>query len=731
MITEIYLNGSRLDLFEDVDINITFSVQDIENPTNRQSSFSRTIQIPSTTNNDSIFGSIYLFNSWVVNFDPSIKADCIVLQSGNTIFQGVAQLLAIKEDQAGRTYEIGMYGETANLFKTIGDAELTDLDFSDLNHVWDSTNITDSWSNSITSDGTSYYYPFIDYGQNFERQNTSPASFLYEIEDFYPGIYLKEYIDRIFDAAGYTYESSFLNGANGSLFKQLIVPYGVSGVPYLPNDLIESFLYRVRLKTMTFPVQPTNPYNANGSTYLLEMGVITPLPYFDGGNYDEVAYQYVSPVDQTLNVQFNSTCFPDADYVNVTATFKLYKNGAYHSDFFFLNWSGAELGNPKSGGNIIAGLNLLVGDTIEVRMTVSNVAGTVKMRVVTSQTYWLNQVASTPLMQPGYTWDMNQTIVPKIKQSELLSSVISMFNLYVYPDKYSPKKLYIEPWSDFFDQGVVDWTEKFDVNKGFEILPSGFYNPKQFKFSYKNGGSFFEKRYQQSYNQGYGTRTYNVGNEFNTGDVTKEIVAGCGVMAGYTASSRIAPRFFDMDQNAVIKPVAPGLRILFGRYQTYPADAGLFVFDGTPFDKYPYAGTLDNPYEPTLDILFGIPREVYYSNNTETNAIFKYTDGNLFNTYWKNFVDTYTDKDAKKIVVYLQLLPVDIANLDFRKLIYINGVYFYLLSVTDYKANDDISTKVELLKVLNLSPFVPTTFELTNGTGAFIGDEPKPQTITE
>jgi hypothetical protein len=77
------------------------------------------------------------------------------------------------------------------------------------------------------------------------------------------------------------------------------------------------------------------------------------------------------------------------------------------------------------------------------------------------------------------------------------------------------------------------------------------------------------------------------------------------------------------------------------------------------------------------------------------------------------------------------LTPVDMNNLDFRKLIYINGVLFYLLSVTDYKPNNDESTKVELLKVLNLPAFVPTTFELTNGTGAFINDEPKPQIITD
>ena len=727
MITELYINGQRLDLFDDVDINITYSVQDIENPTNRQSNFSRTIQIPSTTSNDNIFGSIYLFNTWVVDFDPSIKADCLILQSGNQVFEGVAQLLAIKQNQSGRTYEIGLYGETANLFKTIGDAELTDLDFSDLNHVWDSTNIEDSWTFSETADGTGYYYPFIDYGQTFERQNTPPTSNFYEVDQFYPAIYLKEYVDRIFESAGFTYESNFLNGANGSLFKQLIVPYGVSGLPLMPQELVVQQLFYIGLTG-------GSQFIFVGDNDKVNFGIDTPVPFFNGGNYDTTNFQFecvtADLYDFECHIRLQPTLSPGYERI---ATCQLYVNNAPVGIFFTGIWEPGNISTYTLSGALTE-IALNIGDVVDVRVSYfidTLVPGYLVIYQDNQKTFWLNKISGTPTMVVGQTWDMNQTVVPKVKQSDLLSCIISMFNLYVYPDKYNQKKLYIEPWSEFFDQGVVDWTDLWDLNKGFEVLPSGFYNPKTFKFSYKNGGSFFEKRYQQSYTQGYGTRIYNVENEFNTGDVSKEIIAGCGIMAGYTSSSRIAPRFFDMDQNGNVKPVAPGFRILFGRYATYPKDAGVFVFESTPFDKYPYAGTLDNPYNPTLDILFGIPRELYYTTNTENNAIYRYTDGNLFNTYWKNFVDTYTNKDAKKIVAYLQLTPVDMNNLDFRKLIYINGVLFYLLSVTDYKPNNDESTKVELLKVLNLPAFVPTTFELTNGTGAFINDEPKPQIITD
>ena len=179
-----------------------------------------------------------------------------------------------------------------------------------------------------------------------------------------------------------------------------------------------------------------------------------------------------------------------------------------------------------------------------------------------------------------------------------------------------------------------------------------------------------------------------------------------------------------------VKPVTPNLRILYHEYIPFPSETE-FVFEGTEYTSYPYAGNLDNPYNPTYDLCFGIPRELYYQSDETTGAIYRYTNNNLFNRFWLDYVKLYTDKDAKKVKLFAQLTPVDVLNLDFRKLIYINGTLFYLLSISDYDATSDESTAIELLKVLDLTPFTPTVFELTSGTGAFISDEPKPQTITQ
>ncbi len=733
MITELYIDGNRLDLFDDIDIRLTYSITDIENPIERKSSVSRTIEIPKTPNNDQVFGSIYRFDQWIVSFDPSVRASAYVMQNGVQVFEGIAQLLAVKDNGTTGTYELGLYGETANLFKQLGDAELTDLDFSELNHEWDASNVVDSWTNSVGSTGNDYYYPLIDYGQaNFQRATTpSPYADIFTTSDFYPAISVKKYVDKIFAFAGFTYESDFFVS---QWFKQLIVPYGISGVPYITDEQAQTNLYFIRLNN-DFSV--TTP---SGAT-LFQFGTSTPAPYFNGGSYNTTTKKFVAPADRTYNFQ-----------IRVTATLVEGTGPASQVAFDIgLRKNGIAVGGTLQ---IVWGFNTPANTTITQDFFIQDVANvgdqyevvhfggttTYTINVEADSTYWLNQISGTPKMEIGDTWQMNQTIVPKVKQSEFLMYLVRMFNLFIMPDKYNPKKLYVEPFADFYDSAnPLDWTNIWDVEKGYEVVPCGYMNPKTYNFAYKDGGGYFEKRYQQAYGEGYGSRKYISSNEFSNGEQSEDVGFSNSVMVGFQISPRIYARYYDIDNKGTasggdvalnVKPVTPNLRILYHEYIEFPSDTE-FVFEGNEYTSYPYAGTLDNPYNPTKDLCFGIPRELYYQSNETTGAIFRYTNNNLFNRFWLDYVKLYTDKDAKKVKLFVQLTAVDIANLDFRKLIYINGVLFYLLAVNDYDANSDESTSVELLKVLDLEGFVPTVFELTSGTGASISDEPTPQIITE
>jgi hypothetical protein len=59
------------------------------------------------------------------------------------------------------------------------------------------------------------------------------------------------------------------------------------------------------------------------------------------------------------------------------------------------------------------------------------------------------------------------------------------------------------------------------------------------------------------------------------------------------------------------------------------------------------------------------------------------------------------DQDSRLLIANFRLNEQDINQLDFSKLIYIQGVLYRLNKINDYNATQRDTCKVELLKVIN------------------------------
>ena len=57
---------------------------------------------------------------------------------------------------------------------------------------------------------------------------------------------------------------------------------------------------------------------------------------------------------------------------------------------------------------------------------------------------------------------------------------------------------------------------------------------------------------------------------------------------------------------------------------------------------------------------------------------------------------------------YIDLKTKDVLNLDFQKLVYIDGIYWRVNKIIDYQPNKKQSTKVELIEWLNIGAFAAT-----------------------
>jgi hypothetical protein len=316
---------------------------------------------------------------------------------------------------------------------------------------------------------------------------------------------------------------------------------------------------------------------------------------------------------------------------------------------------------------------------------------------------------------------MRTALPADVKQSDLLQDLQKMFNLQFMPDPQDPKLLYIEPWKDFYTSGVVDWTQKSDENAE-QVLTNGDPNAyTNIVFKYKDMGDYLSKTYKQSYphaREGYGGRIFNTSNIYGKGDKVVETLCGTLIPASF-ASDKILGRTWDLEGTRLsgsIKPLQTGYRI--AQYNRITGQTPWLYWYGleedgfaatTPITSLPFVSHIDNPYAPNVDLTFGQPRLVYYNAVNASGSPYAYTNNNLYNTYWLNYINETVSQEALQLELTMLLSSVDIYQLDFRKPIYYGGIRWRLLEIRDYLVGQMKPCRVTLRRILNLSDFAATT----------------------
>jgi hypothetical protein len=110
------------------------------------------------------------------------------------------------------------------------------------------------------------------------------------------------------------------------------------------------------------------------------------------------------------------------------------------------------------------------------------------------------------------------------------------------------------------------------------------------------------------------------------------------------------------------------------------------------FTAYGYAGHVDDPFSPTNDLNFGVPKELWFT--LQSGLLFR----NLFNVFYSSYFAEITDKDSRLVTCTMYLREKDIFNLDFGKFVWVDGVLYRLSRVIDY--SDGELCQVELLRTL-------------------------------
>ena len=701
--TNVLDNGQVIvDLYEDEDIPLSLSVDDFKNVAEQVQSYSKAFNLPATKRNNRIFDQIFeITRSYDgVIFNPYRRTQCVLKQDGFILFEGFLRMLDVTDKEGEISYNVNLYSEVIALADILQDRSFRDLDFTELSHLYDKTNIKKSWNdagNSIvyTNPSTSGFrdayttlrYPFVDWNHQFLQAQTGgnpiagnpELSFLETA--FRPFINIKYIIDRIFEATDFTYESSFFNEAD---FKKLYMDFNwgsnkfgteVTSGTYAegnssPDVFSDTSFTALPLDNITFDVAmgwDSVNYRfiatANNQAYVLEVPAFFGVILLSGQilsrrwahyNSSNVLINTFNVVDEPFGTGFFGPLTSPSTTMILNA-----------GDYLQYEWKTTSALGALLSSNAGSGLLVIIGTTGDLKMTTNTLL---------------------------------QTLRGELGQWDFLKGLITMFNLVTLPDEDNPNNIKIEPYADVFinsdDSVQLNWTEKIDVSQ-MKLTPLTDLNKKTiFKFVEDDDDSAFMQYKNQVGGHLYGSLKFDATNEFNILDGEEEIIAepfAATVVKPLEDNfpQFVTPAIYAMNEDGITEGFENSPRIMYnngvkptGASYFIPAQNGLSSENQTNFLQFSHLSDIPTSSatpSTTLDFHFGIC-QLFPGVGLPTTE-------NLFNLYWLPYLGELYNPDTRIMTIKVNLSPADINTFKFNDTVFIKNRVFRVNKI-DYKPND-------------------------------------------
>jgi hypothetical protein len=698
-----------MDLSDDFDLLITRSIADIKNPEQRTSDWSKTVVLPGTKANNVLFGNIFEVDHTVLgngqfspNFNPNKKADVLVLVDGFEQLRGFIRLIQINVlDSDTIEYECSLHGQTADLFTTLGNAKLSELNFDEYNHVLNKINVTNSWDTSIVKNGSSQAFQYGEgyvYAQMLSKYGSQNANTnQWRVDDHVPSLYAKTVIDKIFASTPYTYTAdSFFNTDR---FKRLVIPYNNFGFE-ADETALTSRLFQAGFNSATIILNPNDliPFNNDS----------TGGNFDNGGNFNTTTYRYIAPLggsyDFFLKVDAVSTVsVPIPSIAYGVLTFGLFKNNILVKTF-----SGISNNEDNAGWFYdytgVQTIQLIAGDYVQVKFIdhrwLNYGYGGVDLSLSNDTKFYNHVDAST--FAYNNTIDFGLFFAGEDLQKDMLSNFVKMFNLYIEQDVYNPRSLRFVPRDEFYNGIAKDWTKKLDYSQNVTIVPMGNLEANPYTFTFKEGQDQYNKDYKQSAARIYGDRIIRIDNDFVKEEKKIEVTFAPTILFQADDSKRYYSAIFNSnnDKGQLRCLYFGGVKTtqVYEVYETNPTN--------TPnVNKYPLVLHIDNVDNMQFDLNFGMPLSVISSKGLS------YSNQNLVNVYWYKTIREITDKNSKILRAYFRITPYDWYTLQFKDLYFFEGQYWRLNKISDY---NPLQNGVYMCEFLLVTYYEPTTVTKKN-----------------
>ena len=344
----------------------------------------------------------------------------------------------------------------------------------------------------------------------------------------------------------------------------------------------------------------------------------------------------------------------------------------------------------------------------------------------------------------GQTYNLSEVINKDYSQIDFIKGIAHSFNLKFSTNEMT-RTVDIEPFDNFFKPyaEAIDWTYKLDrsLETNDKWLDSDLKRNLVFKYKSDNQDAMVKQRGIQFFDNIQDEFPYReeLSSKFNKGDSTFENPFFAGTYNGQdqdtvlnapvdTAYSGILwtstystndigrpdkgteflPRLLYWNKYS---PATSSLNEKRAVVQTWAFNTNFINANASVSNVlsniYPQATMVNRDSILSPNLAYGNTWVSNYDDATGVYGNLEISKG-LFDTYYKKMIEGLKINPRLR-TLYITLNTTDIVNLDFRKLVYIDGVYWRINKVSDYKPSNNESTKVELIEWFQLGTFAATS----------------------
>jgi hypothetical protein len=475
--------SKRLELFSDEKISVTSAVSNFNDLGKIYTDFTQSFTIPASKKNNKILSHWY--ESSIDNgydhrkrYDAYIEVNSVLFKKGNIQLEK-----ANKKNGFIESYTVTFYGNLTQLKDKFKDDKLNTLDFSSLNHTYNSTNVI----NRINPTGTSYLvsYPLIGSRRKFyyksgaSHEDITQNAGAIQWNELFPAVPLWKVFEFIQNKYGVTFTGSFFSLDQ---WNNLYL--------YLKNG--ETITYTTEQLMVDFTSILAGPFP--------EMNLTT--------NVVTTNWNFAPTTSPSFSARITSDIYvtPDSGFGAVNYTVYIFKNDLLYRTYQCVGNSQSQLDDfayaDVQGANytytvkISSNSNFNFTTELHYRRSFVNHFPSRTSSVVTVRAFSSSQSTSGRI-------DLND-YVPDITVNDFITGIIKAFNLMIIPKDINTFEFL--PLEMYYNAGKI-----LDITKYVYADEMEIERPKLFKainFQYEKSNNILNNAYRGLYNREYGDLIY-------------------------------------------------------------------------------------------------------------------------------------------------------------------------------------------------------------------------------